>query len=92
MEEDRTVADLGPDVPAELEGEEDIAKKTPKRRFIGRRAAEARAATKAETDGIIEDTGPVQGAASPKTHPSSIANRTLIIVQQWLPAVGQPAH
>lgn len=67
MEEDRAIADLGPDVSAELNGDDDAVKKTPKRRFIGRRAADAKAAAKAETNGSdnIEGNGAVQGAGNP---------------------------
>ena len=66
MEEDRAIADLGPELPVDLDGEDETAKKTPKRRFIGRRAADAKAAAKGETQnnegGTIEDSGAVQGA------------------------------
>jgi hypothetical protein len=65
MEEDRAIADLGPEIPVDLDGEDETAKKTPKRRFIGRRAADAKAAAKGETQnngGTIEDSGAVQGA------------------------------
>lgn len=58
MEEDRAIADLGPDVV----GDTEIAAKTPKRRFIGRKAADAKAAAKAETtNGSIEESGAIQG-------------------------------
>jgi 2-(3-amino-3-carboxypropyl)histidine synthase len=64
MEEDRAIADLGPDVSTDLNGEEETVDKKPKRRFIGRRAADAKAAARAqENDGGIEDSGgAVQGA------------------------------
>lgn len=66
MEEDRAVADLGPELPVDLDGEEEMAKKTPKRRFIGRRAADAKAAAKGDVQGsgsgTIEDSSAVQGA------------------------------
>jgi len=65
MEEDRAIADLGPEIPVDLDGEDETARKTPKRRFIGRRAADAKAAAKGETQnngGTIEDSGAVQGA------------------------------
>jgi hypothetical protein len=66
MEEDRAIADLGPELPVDLDGEDETAKKTPKRRFIGRRAADAKAAARGETQnnegGTIEDSGAVQGA------------------------------
>ena len=69
MEEDRAIADLGPDIPADLDGEDVAAEeKKPKRRFIGRRAADAKAAAKAEENGSggIEESGAVQGAVSHK--------------------------
>jgi 2-(3-amino-3-carboxypropyl)histidine synthase len=63
MEEDRAIADLGPDVSTDIYGEEDTAEKKPKRRFIGRRAADAKAAAKAQgSGGGIEDSGAIQGA------------------------------
>lgn len=67
MEEDRQMTDLGPD-------EAEIARKTPKRRFIGRRAADAKAAAKAQEDGnsTIESSA-VQGAAHAIPH----AQRTI---------------
>lgn len=65
MEEDRAIADLGPEVPdasASIDGEIVTEEKKPKRRFIGRRAADAKAATKAqENGGGIEESGAVQG-------------------------------
>ncbi|PPJ56370.1 hypothetical protein CBER1_00652 [Cercospora berteroae] len=66
MESDRAVADLGPDVSLTSSINGDIATqpKQPKRRFIGRRAADAKAAAKAEAgSGSIEETGAVQVAA-----------------------------
>jgi 2-(3-amino-3-carboxypropyl)histidine synthase len=68
MEEDRAIADLGPDVSAELNGELETEVKAPKRRFIGRRAADAKAAARAEAGGsndTIEDSGAMQGAGQP---------------------------
>lgn len=68
MEEDRAVADLGPDLPADITSEAATEEKKPKRRFIGRRAADAKAAAKAqpqENGGGIEDSGVVQGAVTP---------------------------
>jgi len=64
MEEDRAQADLGPDFPVDLTTDPDAVEKKPKRRFIGRRAADAKAAAKAQENGGggIEDSGAVQGA------------------------------
>ena len=71
MEEDRAIADLGPDVSTEMDGEPEAAEKKPKRRFIGRRAADAKAAAKAqENGGGIEDSGAVQGASYIFAHSS----------------------
>ena len=67
MEEDRAIADLGPDVSTDLNAEEETIDKKPKRRFIGRRAADAQAAARAQDingGGGIEDSGAVQGAVS----------------------------
>lgn len=62
MEEDRAIADLGPDVSTDIHGEDEAAEKKPKRRFIGRRAADADAAARAQENGAgIEDSGAVQG-------------------------------
>jgi 2-(3-amino-3-carboxypropyl)histidine synthase len=63
MEEDRAIADLGPEVSADLNGEAESIERKPKRRFIGRRAADAKAAAKAQENGSgIEDSGAVQGS------------------------------
>ncbi|KAK4507032.1 hypothetical protein PRZ48_000766 [Zasmidium cellare] len=75
MEEDRAVADLGPDVATEINGDAETIPKTPKRRFIGRRAADAKAAAKAAEGGnnaTIEDTGAVQVA--PRRRPPRALN------------------
>ncbi|CAK3988228.1 Diphthamide biosynthesis 1 [Lecanosticta acicola] len=75
MEQDRAIADLGPDVPpVELNGDAETAPKTPKRRFIGRRAAEARAAAKAESgvDNASIESGAVQVA--PRRRPLRALN------------------
>ena len=69
MEEDRAMADLGPEVSAELNGEDATIEKKPKRKFIGRRAADAEAAARAQENGI-EDSGAVQGAVH--TSPSTL--------------------
>ena len=71
MEEDRVIADLGPELGADLNGEDDATgQKQPKRRFIGRRAADAKAAAKAQENGSggIEDSGAVQGSFISKFH------------------------
>lgn len=64
MEEDRAVADLGPEVSVDLNGEEATAEKKPKRKFVGRRAADAKAAARSQENGAgIEESGAIQGAA-----------------------------
>lgn len=68
MEEDRAATDIGPTVSAELNGDTEAVEKKPKRRFIGRKAAEARAAAKAEQNGRsanLEDSGAIQGTVLP---------------------------
>ena len=62
MEEDRAIADLGPEIAVDLDGEDATVGKKPKRRFIGRRAADVKAAARAQENGGIEDSGAVQGA------------------------------
>lgn len=69
MEEDRAIADLAPDVSTDINAEEETVEKKPKRRFIGRRAADAKAAAKAqENGGGIEDSGAVQGQFQAPIH------------------------
>jgi 2-(3-amino-3-carboxypropyl)histidine synthase len=92
MEEDRAIADLGPELPIDLDGEDETAKKTPKRRFIGRRAADAKAAAKGDAqtngNGTIEDSGAVQGADYTYTiHHNGIFSSCLV---QLLPAAALP--
>ncbi|QIW97936.1 hypothetical protein AMS68_003454 [Peltaster fructicola] len=66
MEEDREIADLTSS-PASLDVEPTIEEKTPKRRFIGRRAAEAKSATKGAPSSTIEDGNAVQLAPKRRT-------------------------
>jgi 2-(3-amino-3-carboxypropyl)histidine synthase len=93
MEEDRAIADLGPELPIDLDGEDETAAKTPKRRFIGRRAADAKALAKggaqANGNGTIEDSGAVQGADyTYKTqHHNGTTSSCLV---QLLPAAALP--
>lgn len=73
MEDDRALVDIG--IAAELEEAQiaQITVKQPKRRFIGRRAA-AEAAEKSSTgagSSTIEETGTIQGIASPFSFLSS---------------------
>lgn len=66
MEEDRALADLGPDI--------DPTERKPKRRFIGRKAAEAQAGARAPTNPStnLEDSAAVQLA--PRRRPARALN------------------
>ncbi len=84
MEEDRAVADLGPDIPTDLDSEEVADEKKPKRRFIGRRAADAKAAAQSQENGSgIEDSGAVQGAV--RSPDSSIPHSLTAICSRSTP-------
>ncbi|EON67988.1 diphthamide biosynthesis protein 1 [Coniosporium apollinis CBS 100218] len=63
MEEDRAAANLGPAVGDNMSGEAAVASKQPKKRFVGRRAAAERAASNADPNATIEDSGAIQVAA-----------------------------
>lgn len=83
------MADLGPDLPLndEINGEADTIPKAPKRRFIGRKAADAKAAARAEASGgSIEDTGAVQGAVRPLCHVLSSPANTNTVAPRRRPA------
>jgi hypothetical protein len=64
MEEDREATNLGPSLDEQLESEVPVSAKQPKRRFIGRRAAD-QAAQSRTGDASIEDSGAIQGVNSP---------------------------
>ncbi|EGP91564.1 unnamed protein product [Zymoseptoria tritici ST99CH_3D7] len=75
MEEDRAISDLGPDVVVDGDVEAEAVPKVPKRRFIGRKAADAKAAARAEANGnnaTIEESGAVQVA--PRRRPARALN------------------
>ncbi|KAK0290903.1 Diphthamide biosynthesis protein 1 [Friedmanniomyces endolithicus] len=77
MEEDREIADLGPTVSADLNGDVEAIEKKPRRKFIGRKAAEANAAARAAQSGGgggggIEDSGAIQVA--PRRRPGRALN------------------
>ncbi|KAF2096731.1 Diphthamide biosynthesis protein 1 [Rhizodiscina lignyota] len=62
MEEDREATNLT-SAPSELEAEENVQSKQPKRRFVGRRAAAAAAGESPKpSNGNIEDSGAIQVA------------------------------
>ena len=60
MEEDRTQADLGEAVDAEIRAENREKQKQPRKRFIGRKEAAERGEKKGNTSGTIEDSGNIQ--------------------------------
>ncbi|KAF2497310.1 diphthamide biosynthesis protein 1 [Lophium mytilinum] len=66
MEEDRAATNLGPDVEGDMNGEEKIVQKQPKRRFVGRRTAE-KAAEQAAPNANIEDSSAIQVAQPRRT-------------------------
>ncbi|KAK0770655.1 Diphthamide biosynthesis protein 1, partial [Friedmanniomyces endolithicus] len=77
MEEDREIADLGPTVSADLNGDVEAIEKKPRRKFIGRKAAEANAAARAAQNGAvggggIEDSGAIQ--VDPRRRPGRALN------------------
>ncbi|TKA74743.1 Diphthamide biosynthesis protein 1 [Cryomyces minteri] len=82
MEEDRAVANLGPPVPADLNGETSTPPRQPKKRFTGRRAAAGKAGAKLDPNATIEDSGAIQVAQPRRTPrtlnqvPSEILNDT----------------
>jgi 2-(3-amino-3-carboxypropyl)histidine synthase len=67
MEEDRKATNLGPGISEILETEITSAPKQPKRRFVGRRAAE-KAAPATTPNGSIEESAAIQGVKSPCSH------------------------
>ncbi|MBE7180459.1 MAG: hypothetical protein INR71_04470 [Terriglobus roseus] len=60
MEEDREETNLTSG-PGQLVEEEETRPKQPKRRFVGRRAAEQQKHASKDKDGSIEDSGAIQG-------------------------------
>ncbi|GAB7352797.1 hypothetical protein MBLNU459_g3417t2 [Dothideomycetes sp. NU459] len=62
MEDDRAQADLGPSVSTDIDADAAPVQRQPKKRFIGRRAAEERAAAKGGASGGIEDSSAIQVA------------------------------
>jgi 2-(3-amino-3-carboxypropyl)histidine synthase len=66
MEEDRIATNLGPDLPRSLETEVKPALRQPKRRFVGRRAAEKTARVNVPTASTKESTT-IQGVKNPYT-------------------------
>ena len=62
MESDRAVADLGQAVEAELALDRQEKPKQPTRRFVGRKAANAKAVKRDPENDHIEDSGAIQGS------------------------------
>lgn len=60
MEEDRAATNVGPMGEEQYRGETTAVPKVPKKRFVGRRAAE-RAAGKTDPNANIEDSSAIQG-------------------------------
>jgi hypothetical protein len=60
MEDDRAQVDLGIAVDVEERLEEAAVQRQPKKRFVGRKAAEA-AASRTATNGNVEDSGAIEG-------------------------------
>jgi hypothetical protein len=60
MEDDRAQVDLGIAVDVEERLEEAAVQRQPKKRFVGRKAAEA-AASRTRTNGNVEDSGAIEG-------------------------------
>lgn len=65
MEEDRLATNLGPTADEDVVPEPEASPRRPKRRFVGRRAADAAAQTKTPSENI-EDSGAIQGVNNPK--------------------------
>lgn len=80
MEEDREATNLT-SAPVELEGEENVQSKQPKRRFVGRRAAAAAAGESSKpSNGNIEDSGAIQG----KSQRPNNYKKFLLIIRPFL--------
>lgn len=65
MEEDRIATNLGPETNGDVQSEVVVPTKQPRRRFVGRRAADQAAAQSNGANGSIEDSGAIQGVNSP---------------------------
>lgn len=62
MEDDRAATNLGPSAEDGITEEPIVVQKQPKRRFVGRKAAEKAVASPNEN---IEDSGAIQGVRHP---------------------------
>ncbi len=69
MEEDRAQVDIGAAVEAELSADQYEQPRQPKKRFIGRKAAAARAGAQADANGSVADSGAIQGSSNKTQQP-----------------------
>jgi 2-(3-amino-3-carboxypropyl)histidine synthase len=65
MEEDRAATNLGPSAEEGVPDEPVAAPKQPKRRFVGRKTADAAASRSTDPNANIEDSGAIQGVSCP---------------------------
>jgi 2-(3-amino-3-carboxypropyl)histidine synthase len=65
MEDDRAATNLGPSVDEAMSEEPVAIPRQPKRRFVGRKTAEA-ASKSADPNANIEDSSAIQGVRHPK--------------------------
>ncbi|KAF2141271.1 uncharacterized protein K452DRAFT_228739 [Aplosporella prunicola CBS 121167] len=72
MEDDRDATNLGPTPAEELDREQNVAPKQPKKRFVGRKAAES-ARAKADPNANIEDSSAIQ-VAQPRRSARALNN------------------
>ncbi len=65
MEEDRAQVDIGAAVEAEIPVTQHEPSRLPKKRFVGRKAAAARAGQQADKVEPLESSGAIQGQSGP---------------------------
>lgn len=72
MEEDREATNLGPSPEDTMPEEPTVVPRQPKRRFVGRKAADKAAASQpTDPNASIEDSSAIQGVRAPSTHSSA---------------------
>lgn len=64
MEDDRAATNLGPEVDDGISEEPVTAQKQPRKRFVGRKAAEKGSEQQADPNASIEDSSAIQGSKS----------------------------
>lgn len=75
MEDDRAATNLGPEVEEGIQEEPVQVPKQPKRRFVGRKAAETKGEQQADPNANIEDSSAIQGVRNLYSKsPQSTAN------------------